>query len=63
MGLRLAEGIDPEALAQRFGQALIDAAATARLQQLGLVERSPGRLRVTPPGRLLLDRILAEIAA
>jgi oxygen-independent coproporphyrinogen-3 oxidase len=63
MGLRLAEGIDPEALAERFGQALIDEAATARLQQLGLVERSPGRLRVTPPGRLLLDRILAEIAA
>ena len=63
MGLRLAEGIDPDALAERFGRALIDEASTARLQQLGLVERSPGRLRVTPPGRLLLDRILAEVAA
>jgi oxygen-independent coproporphyrinogen-3 oxidase len=63
MGLRLAEGIDPDALAERFGRALIDEEATRRLQQLGLVERSPGRLRVTPPGRLLLDRILAEVAA
>jgi oxygen-independent coproporphyrinogen-3 oxidase len=63
MGLRLAEGLDPDALANRFGRPLIDEAATGRLAQLGLVERRPGLLRVEPAGRLLLDRILAEVAA
>jgi oxygen-independent coproporphyrinogen-3 oxidase len=64
MGLRLAEGIDPAALAERLGvERLIDPAAAARLQKLGLVEHTPQRLKVTPAGRLLLDRILAEIAA
>jgi oxygen-independent coproporphyrinogen-3 oxidase len=64
MGLRLAEGIDPAALAERLGvERLIDPAAADRLQKLGLVEHTPQRLKVTPAGRLLLDRILAEIAA
>ncbi|MCW3798659.1 radical SAM family heme chaperone HemW [Sphingomonas sp. BN140010] len=63
MGLRLAEGVDPERLERRFGRPLIDPRATERLAALGLVERSPGRLRTTPAGRLLLDRVLAEIAA
>nr|WP_294169055.1 radical SAM family heme chaperone HemW [uncultured Sphingomonas sp.] len=64
MGLRLAEGIDPAALAERLGVArLIDPAAAERLEGLRLVEQTPGRLKVTPAGRLLLDRILAEIAA
>ncbi|HVF83990.1 MAG TPA: radical SAM family heme chaperone HemW [Sphingomicrobium sp.] len=63
MGLRLAEGIDPDALAQRIGSPLLNEESTKRLVQLGFVERSPGRLRVRRQGRLLLDRILAEIAA
>jgi oxygen-independent coproporphyrinogen-3 oxidase len=64
MGLRLAEGIDPAALAERLEvEALIDPVAAERLEKLGLVELTPQRLKVTPPGRLLLDRILAEIAA
>ncbi len=63
MGLRLAEGIDPDALAGRFGRPLIDEGAVVRLQQLGLIERRPGLLRVPPAGRLLLDRLLAEVAA
>jgi oxygen-independent coproporphyrinogen-3 oxidase len=56
MGLRLAEGIDyaPEGL---------DLAAVDRLALQGLLERTPGRLRVTPRGMLLLDRILAEIVS
>ncbi|WP_294173303.1 radical SAM family heme chaperone HemW [uncultured Sphingomonas sp.] len=63
MGLRLAEGIDPAALTERLGVgSLIDPAAAARLQKLGLVEHTPRRLKATPAGRLLLDRILAEIA-
>jgi len=64
MGLRLAEGIDPAALSDRLGvEHLVDEAAVERLSKLGLLERDGLRLRTTEPGRLLLDSILAEIAA
>ena len=64
MGLRLAEGIDTDELAERLGvDRIVEEAAVERLQALGLVERRGPRLAVTPPGRLLLDSILAEIAA
>ena len=63
MGLRLAEGIDPAALAERFGTELVDERAVARLVASGHLERSEKRLRATPAGRLLLERLLAEIAA
>ena len=64
MGLRLAEGIDPPALAQRLGVArLVDDAAVDRLAGHGLIERDGAIVRTTPAGRLLLDSILAEIAA
>jgi oxygen-independent coproporphyrinogen-3 oxidase len=63
MGLRLAEGIDPEALEQRFGRPIVDPGAIDRLQGHGLLNLSGARLRTTEPGRLLLDSILAEIAA
>ena len=64
MGLRTAEGIWPKALAERLGvERLIDDAAARRLASLRLVEFTGERLRVTPSGRLVLDRILAEIAA
>ncbi len=64
MGLRLAEGIEPEALAKRLGvDRLVYDRAVERLAIHGLLERDEGRLRTTPAGRLLLDSILAEIAA
>jgi putative oxygen-independent coproporphyrinogen III oxidase len=64
MGLRLAEGIDTDELATRLGvDAIVDEAAVDRLQKLGMVQRSGQRLAVTPNGRLLLDSILAELAA
>ena len=63
MGLRLAEGIDPAALAKRLGvYRLIDDAAVDRLVGHGLLERDGPILRTTLAGRLLLDSILAEIA-
>ena len=64
MGLRLAEGIDPVALSKRLNvDTIVDDAAVARLEKLGLMQRSGTRLSVTPEGRLLLDSILGEIAA
>ena len=63
MGLRLSEGIDPQALEQRFGTKLVDSEAVDRLIATGYLERDGRRLRTTPAGRLLLDRVLAEIAA
>jgi oxygen-independent coproporphyrinogen-3 oxidase len=64
MGLRLAEGIDTVELADRLGVSrLVDDYAVQRLQKIGLVDRAGTRLAVTPRGRLLLDSILAEIAA
>ena len=63
MGLRLSEGIDLEALALRVGvDSLVDCRAVDRLCASGHLERSGTRIRTTPAGRLLLDRVLAEIA-
>lgn len=64
MGLRLARGIDPAALAARLGvERLVDDAAVERLVGHGLLERDGAVVRTTPAGRLLLDSILTEIAA
>ncbi len=64
MGLRLAEGIAPSALAERIGvERIVDKAAVDRIVALGLLQHDGERLRTTQAGRLLLDSILAEIAA
>ncbi len=63
MGLRLAAGIDTSELADRLGAALVDQAAVCRLAGFGLVEQRGTRLTATPRGRLVLDSVLAEIAA
>ena len=64
MGLRLAEGIDPRALADRLNvDRIVDEGAVDRLIGHGLLERDGTLLRTTERGRLLLDSILAEIAA
>jgi putative oxygen-independent coproporphyrinogen III oxidase len=63
MGLRLAEGIEPDAIARRFGlDRLLDAEAVQRLVASGHLEQEGTRLRCTPAGRLLLDTILGLIA-
>jgi len=63
MGLRLAEGIDAASLEQRFGVPLIDRSAAERLVGSGHLRIEGERLSTTAAGRLVLDRILAEIAA
>ena len=63
MGLRLAEGIDAGAIAARFGLAsIVDWTAVDRLARSGHLERDGSRIAATPAGRLVLDRLLAEIA-
>ena len=62
MGLRLAEGIDAAALEERFGLPLVDLNAVDRLEASGHLSRSGTRIAATPAGRLVLDRLLAEIA-
>jgi putative oxygen-independent coproporphyrinogen III oxidase len=63
MGLRLAEGIDAEALEKRFGAPVVDWERADRLVGSGHLARSGERIAATPAGRLVLDRILAEVAA
>ena len=62
MGLRLAEGINIEALEARLGVPLVDRDATDRLVASGHLHCDRGRLRTTPAGRLVLDHLLGEIA-
>ena len=64
MGLRLTKGIDPADLGERLGVArIVEEEAVDRLIGHGLLEREGPLLRTTAAGRLLLDSILAEIAA
>jgi oxygen-independent coproporphyrinogen-3 oxidase len=63
MGLRLAEGIAPEAIRTRFGlERLLDSRAVSRLIGSGHLELTDERLRTTARGRLVLDHILGQIA-
>jgi putative oxygen-independent coproporphyrinogen III oxidase len=63
MGLRLSEGTDAAALEDRFGLPLVVWPKVDRLVESGHLARTGSRIAPTPAGRLLLDRILAEIAA
>jgi len=64
MGLRLREGVDADAIAKRFGlDAVVNWAKVDRLVASGHLRRVEGHIALTAAGRLLLDRILAEISA
>jgi putative oxygen-independent coproporphyrinogen III oxidase len=62
MGMRLSEGIDLARFAMIGGRAL-EEARIASLAEDGLVRRNGGRLAATPKGRLVLDRLIVELAA
>ena len=63
MGLRLAEGIDPERFTSLSGRTL-DPDRVSFLQNGGAVETMDnGRLRVTQSGFPLLDAVVADLAA
>src|SRR5438270_1234309 len=64
MGLRLAEGIDAQAIADRFNlAAIVDWRRVERLVGSGHLKRENSGIALTAQGRLLLDHILGEIAA
>jgi putative oxygen-independent coproporphyrinogen III oxidase len=63
MGLRLAEGIDPQRYAALAGRTL-DAKRISILREEGAVETTAsGYLRVTPTGFPVLDAVVADLAA
>lgn len=66
MGLRLYEGLDLQALENRFdvsAEAMIDMAAAKHLADIGLLSFDDKRLTILPKGMPLLDAILPEIVA
>jgi oxygen-independent coproporphyrinogen-3 oxidase len=62
MGLRLAEGIDLARLAAIGGHAL-DEERIAALVRRGFLTRNGSRLAATQDGRLVLERLILELAA
>jgi len=63
MGLRLAEGIDLQAAANRFGlPTIVDWDRVGRLAASGHLRCEGACISLTTEGRLLLDHILGEIA-
>jgi oxygen-independent coproporphyrinogen-3 oxidase len=60
MNLRLAEGIDLLTYRKRWN-VVPDEGRIASLEKLGLVACDAPRLRVTPRGRLVLNRVIAEL--
>jgi oxygen-independent coproporphyrinogen-3 oxidase len=63
MGLRLAEGIDPQRFAVLAGRTL-DPTRVSILRDEGAVEETAdGRLRVTKSGFPVLDAVVADLAA
>ena len=64
MGLRLAEGVDLDAISKRTGLSdLIDPKQRDIVVREGLVTQAGARLTLTPKGMLLLDAILAAIVS
>jgi oxygen-independent coproporphyrinogen-3 oxidase len=64
MGLRLSQGVDADAIADRFGfEAIVHWGKVDRLVASGHLKREGSRIAPTAAGRLLLDHILAEVSA
>ncbi|MEM8811494.1 MAG: radical SAM family heme chaperone HemW [Pseudomonadota bacterium] len=63
MGLRLAEGVDLDRY-ESYGGRPLDRDRIADLLKHGMVEEiGPSRLRTTPAGALVLDAVVADLAA
>ena len=62
MGLRLSEGIDLNRLAAIYGRGL-DEARIGALASNGLLKLAGNQIAATPKGRLVLNRMILELAA
>jgi coproporphyrinogen III oxidase-like Fe-S oxidoreductase len=63
MGLRLVEGIDPAVFKALSGRSLSETRVTSLILD-GLLTRKPGgKIACTPEGALLLDAVVADLAA
>jgi oxygen-independent coproporphyrinogen-3 oxidase len=62
MGLRLAEGIDLDRHGRLAGRAIAPQRIAALVAD-GLVDYFPPRIRITPAGFLVLDAVVADLAA
>ena len=62
MALRLAEGLDLTRLEALSGRSL-DTSRLDALESSGFLARNGERLRATPSGRLVLERLILELAA
>jgi len=62
MGLRLSEGIDLNRLAAIYGRGL-DETRVGALASNGLLKLAGNRIAATPKGRLVLNRLIMELAA
>ncbi|MCL6649111.1 MAG: radical SAM family heme chaperone HemW [Chloroflexi bacterium] len=62
LGLRLSEGLDLATFQQRFGERVEErwARTVRELRELGLLEQTNDRLRLTPRGRLLADDVFVR---
>ena len=60
MNLRLAEGLDLTAYEKRW-HAKLDAGKIGGLAAQGFLAHEGGRLKATPQGRLLLNRVIEEL--
>ena len=63
MGLRLAEGIDLKRLAAIDGRKLDEARVAVARRRKGCLRRSATGVQATDTGRLVLDRLIVELAA
>jgi oxygen-independent coproporphyrinogen-3 oxidase len=57
MGLRLSEGVDADRYERLAGRSL-DGDAVKELENHGLIVRASGRLRASPDGRMVLNKVL-----
>jgi oxygen-independent coproporphyrinogen-3 oxidase len=63
MGLRLVEGIDPKVFEALSGRSLAAKRVADLIDERLLMVRAGGRLAATPDGALLLDALVADLAA
>ena len=63
LGLRLNEGLDIAGFERRYGVTLdaLAGSALCELTEFGLLERSGGRIRLTPRGRLLSNEVFVRL--